>query len=194
MKLAREHFVSSSPACSKWPSHRQTGTLTNRRSLRGLEVSRNLIWLSRRHLRLTQPLMRRERPPTEAAYSFLSSLAWTCCCCWRLVAWPCSSASRCQTCAISSRLACASGGIICASLQHSCARRRYCSALFATSVAPFVRYVTEHNGKRVCSDKLGQSQIQIRTKARHCRISAHDRAPVASCGIAHSSDASSSES
>ena len=60
-----------------------------------------------------------------------------------LVARPCSSARRCQTCAISSRLTRALGGIICASLQRSCARRRCCSALIDGRI-----HLRQHIGTR----------------------------------------------
>ena len=60
-----------------------------------------------------------------------------------LVARPCSSARCCQTCASSSSLARALGGIICGSLQRSCARRRCCSALIDGRI-----HLRQHIGTR----------------------------------------------
>ena len=97
--------------------------------------------------------------PVVVDYSFLSSsLGWTCCCCCiagcsaggggtvRAEPWSCSSAKRSQVSAIATKLARASlVDTVRANARHSCARRRYSSALARVMALALVCTATQDN-------------------------------------------------
>ena len=103
-----------------------------------------------------------------------SSLGWTCCCCCAAGCGcsvggggiissgaSCCSASRSQSCAMSRTTARSlSREILRASSRHSCARRRYCSALLRVKATPsLVAYQNQHS-EGLCGSKSGQPKFQ----------------------------------